>query len=85
MLNGSRAPGTAGSAASFWESRSKCALDRTFIKRYLESLDAYPLNDWVPYRNRPSWESPCAVKPSTLWKCSNTPNPMMTFTIRFWG
>ena len=23
-------------------------LDRKFIKRYLESLDAYPLNDWVP-------------------------------------
>ena len=26
-------------------------VDRQFIKTYLESLDAYPLNDWVPYHS----------------------------------
>ena len=26
-------------------------LDRIQIKEYLESTDAYPLNDWVPYRS----------------------------------
>ncbi|MBZ0303646.1 MAG: ADP-ribosylglycohydrolase family protein [Anaerolineae bacterium] len=26
-------------------------IDRQYIKRYLESVDAYPLNDWVPGRS----------------------------------
>lgn len=26
-------------------------VDRLFIKRYLESVDAYPLNDWAPYES----------------------------------
>ena len=40
-------------------------LDRKFIKRYLESLDAYPLNDWVPQES-PELGITLRCKPSTL-------------------
>ncbi len=40
-------------------------LDRKFIKRYLESLDAYPLNDWVPHES-PALGITLRCKPSTL-------------------
>lgn len=40
-------------------------VDRRFIKAYLESLDAYPLNDWVPYRS-PKLNQTLRCKPSTL-------------------
>ena len=40
-------------------------LDRKFIKRYLESLDAYPLNDWVPHES-PDLGITLRCKPSTL-------------------
>ncbi len=39
--------------------------DRKFIKRYLESLDAYPLDDWVPYHS-PALDITLRCKPSTL-------------------
>ncbi|MCY3915616.1 MAG: ADP-ribosylglycohydrolase family protein [Chloroflexi bacterium] len=39
--------------------------DRKFIKRYLESLDAYPLNDWVPHES-PALGITLRCKPSTL-------------------
>ena len=40
-------------------------LDRKFIKRYLESLGAYPLNDWVPQES-PALGISLRCKPSTL-------------------
>ena len=40
-------------------------VDRQFIKTYLQSLDAYPLNDWVPYHS-PSLNMTLRSKPSTL-------------------
>lgn len=40
-------------------------LDRKFIKRYLESLDAYPLDDWVPHES-PDLGITLRCKPSTL-------------------
>ena len=40
-------------------------IDRQFIKTYLQSLDAYPLNDWVPYHS-PSLNKTLRSKPSTL-------------------
>ena len=40
-------------------------VDRQFIKTYLQSLDAYPLNDWVPYHS-PSLNKTLRSKPSTL-------------------
>ncbi|MCY3833432.1 MAG: ADP-ribosylglycohydrolase family protein [Chloroflexi bacterium] len=40
-------------------------LDRRFIKRYLESVDAYPLNDWVPHCS-PDLDITLRCKPSTL-------------------
>ena len=40
-------------------------VDRQFIKTYLESLDAYPLNDWVPYHS-PKLKKTLRCKPSTL-------------------
>lgn len=39
--------------------------DRKFIKGYLESLDAYPLNDWVPHKS-PALGVTLRCKPSTL-------------------
>ena len=39
--------------------------DRLFIKTYLESLDAYPLNDWAPYHS-PALDKTLRSKPSTL-------------------
>ena len=40
-------------------------LDRKFIKRYLESLDAYPLNDWTPHHS-PALDFTLRSKASTL-------------------
>ncbi len=40
-------------------------VDRKFIKTYLESLDAYPLNDWVPYHS-PKLGKTLRCRPSTL-------------------
>ncbi|MDE2634766.1 MAG: hypothetical protein OXI30_00255, partial [Chloroflexota bacterium] len=40
-------------------------LDRKFIKRYLESVDAYPLNDWVPHKSKELGIT-LRCKPSTL-------------------
>ena len=40
-------------------------VDRKFIKRYLKSLDAYPLDDWVPYES-PALGITLRSKPSTL-------------------
>ena len=40
-------------------------LDRKFIKRYLESVDAYPLNDWVPPES-PELGFTLRCQPSTL-------------------
>ena len=40
-------------------------IDRKFIKRYLESVDAYPLNDWAPYES-PELGITLRCKPSTL-------------------
>lgn len=40
-------------------------VDRKFIKTYLESLDAYPLNDWVPHHS-PKLDKTLRCKPSTL-------------------
>ncbi|MDE2952115.1 MAG: ADP-ribosylglycohydrolase family protein [Chloroflexota bacterium] len=40
-------------------------VDRKFIKTYLESLDAYPLNDWVPYHS-PKLDQTLRCRPSTL-------------------
>ena len=40
-------------------------VDRQFIKRYLESVDAYPLNDWAPYTS-PKLDITLRSKPSTL-------------------
>ncbi|MCY4021233.1 MAG: ADP-ribosylglycohydrolase family protein [Chloroflexi bacterium] len=39
-------------------------VDRRFIKAYLESLDAYPLNDWVPHHS-PKLDKTLRCKPST--------------------
>lgn len=39
--------------------------DRKFIKRYLESLNAYPLDDWVPQES-PELGIALRCKPSTL-------------------
>ena len=40
-------------------------VDRQFIKRYLESVDAYPLNDWTPHES-PALGITLRSKPSTL-------------------
>lgn len=40
-------------------------LDRKFIKAYLESLDAYPLDDWVPHHS-PALDVTLRCKASTL-------------------
>ena len=40
-------------------------LDRKFIKRYLESVDAYPLDDWTP-RHSPALNFTLRNKASTL-------------------
>ncbi|MCY3781222.1 MAG: ADP-ribosylglycohydrolase family protein [Chloroflexi bacterium] len=40
-------------------------LDRKFIRRYLESVDAYPLDDWTPHRS-PELGITLRCKPSTL-------------------
>ena len=40
-------------------------LDRQFIKSYLESVDAYPLNDWAPPES-PALEFALRAKASTL-------------------
>ena len=40
-------------------------VDRKFIKTYLESLDAYPLNDWAPHHS-PKLGKTLRCKPSTL-------------------
>jgi ADP-ribosylglycohydrolase len=40
-------------------------IDRKYIKSYLESVDAYPLNDWVPYES-PALGRTLRNKPSTL-------------------
>ncbi len=40
-------------------------VDRLFIKAYLESVDAYPLNDWAPYHS-PKLDKTLRCKPSTL-------------------
>ena len=40
-------------------------VDRKFIKAYLESLDAYPLDDWAPYYS-PKLDKTLRCKASTL-------------------
>lgn len=40
-------------------------VDRKFIRRYLESVDAYPLNDWAPYTS-PELDITLRCKPSSL-------------------
>jgi ADP-ribosylglycohydrolase len=40
-------------------------LNRIQIKEYLESVDAYPLNDWAPYRSE-TLDKTLRHKPSTL-------------------
>ncbi len=40
-------------------------VDRHFIRRYLESVDAYPLDDWAPYTS-PALGVTLRCKPSTL-------------------
>lgn len=40
-------------------------IDRKFIKRYLESVDAYPLNDWAPHESEELGVT-LRCKPSTL-------------------